>query len=74
MVCYRKPAANAERGTLIILGDSNAGKSSLLARLKGDLIPTLKPGHGLSYDFLQIYEDNAEEPTGDLDIWVLEVI
>lgn len=58
---------------MIILGDTNAGKSSLLARFKGDAIPALKPGIGLSYDYMQIYEDELDEPAGDLDIWILEV-
>jgi GTPase SAR1 family protein len=58
---------------LIVLGDANAGKSALLARLRGEQIPPLKNGIGLTYSYMNIYEDDVDEPAGTLDIWVLEV-
>eukprot|EP00026_Physarum_polycephalum_P007546 Phypoly_transcript_07609.p1 GENE.Phypoly_transcript_07609~~Phypoly_transcript_07609.p1 ORF type:complete len:479 (+),score=89.37 Phypoly_transcript_07609:89-1525(+) len=69
---YRRGASSAEKGTLLVLGDVNSGKSALLARARGEQIPPLKHGVALSYDFMNVFEDNAEEPTGDIDVWILE--
>jgi hypothetical protein len=69
----RRGAGSAEKGTLLVLGDVNSGKSALLARARGEQIPPLKHGVALTYDFMNVYEDNTEEPIGDIDVWVLEV-
>jgi len=69
---YRRGAGSAEKGTLLVLGDVNSGKSALLARARGEQIPPLKHGVALTYDFMNVYEDNTEEPIGDIDVWVLE--
>lgn len=58
---------------LLVLGQRGSGKSSVVAKLKGDAAPSVSlPGFGLEYTYMDV----PEEETGDIvarsNIWVLE--
>jgi dynein light intermediate chain 1 len=68
----RESANILEPRTVLILGDRNAGKSALLARLQGQEISALSKGHALSYTFIDVYDDEADDPVGRVDVWTFE--
>jgi len=63
-----------ESRTLVILGDRNCGKTTLIAKLQGIDISEAGKGIALDYSFLDIYTttDQDDEPTTRLNVWQLE--
>uniref|UniRef100_A0A1I8GAV2 Dynein light intermediate chain n=1 Tax=Macrostomum lignano TaxID=282301 RepID=A0A1I8GAV2_9PLAT len=52
-----------------MLGDVSSGKSSLVARLKGEEV--LGKGHGLEYHYLDV-TDSGREAESRLGVWILD--
>lgn len=68
----RKNTDKVESRTVIVLGDRNSGKSSLLARTQNEDITDINKGVALTYTFLDSYEDGNDDPVGRIDFWQLE--
>lgn len=61
-----------ESRSVVVLGDRNSGKSSLLARTHNEDITDINKGVALTYTFLDVQEDENEDPVGRIDFWQLE--
>jgi dynein light intermediate chain 1 len=68
----RKNTNIVESRTLVFLGDRNCGKSTLLARFQGQDVSETTKGIAMSYSFIDVYEDDIDEPIGRNDVWQLE--
>lgn len=65
-----KSTKKLERGKrVVILGDNSSGKSTLLARLKGE--EDAKKGQALEYHCIEIKDTHRDEQT-KLGVWVLD--
>ncbi|XP_015930089.2 cytoplasmic dynein 1 light intermediate chain 2-like [Parasteatoda tepidariorum] len=56
--------------SVLVLGDDDAGKAQLIARLQGSG-EKLRKGNGLEYHFLNVRDEYCENST-KLDIWMLD--
>jgi len=70
----RSVADRLEPKHVLLLGDRNSGKSTLLARLQGLDISELQGGIALDYSFLDIHSspDADEDPVSRVNVWQLE--
>ncbi|VDP78225.1 unnamed protein product [Schistosoma mattheei] len=55
--------------TLVVLGDDECGKTTLIARLQGTEDP--KKGFGLEYTLLDIKDEDRDDQT-KLNVWILD--
>jgi len=58
--------------TLLVLGDKNSGKSTLITRIQGLDIADMRKGVGLDYSFLDIHPENDDDTVARLNVWQLE--
>jgi GTPase SAR1 family protein len=60
--------------TVLVLGDRNGGKSTLVTRLQGMDITQVEKGVALGYSFLDIRNTNEadDEPVARLNVWQME--
>jgi dynein light intermediate chain 1 len=70
----RSVADRLESKHVLLLGDRNSGKSTLLARLQGLDISELQGGIALDYSFIDIHSspDADEDPVSRVNVWQLE--
>lgn len=61
--------------TIVMLGDRNSGRTSLVARLRGDDLATVSKNAatgGLDYTFFDVTEDETEDVIARVNVWQLE--
>lgn len=58
--------------TVLVLGDKNTGKSTLVTRLQGGDIVKIQKGVALGYSFLDIRNNDDDDTTPHLNVWQLE--
>lgn len=70
----RAVADRLEQRTVLLLGERNSGKSSLLARLQGIDMSEAGKGVALDYSYIDITATNEmdDEPIARLNVWQLE--
>jgi len=70
----RSVADRLESKHVLLLGDRNTGKSTLLARLQGMDIGELQRGVALDYSFIDIHSspEADDDPVSRINVWQLE--
>jgi len=68
----RSASDRLESKNIVVLGDRNCGKSTLVARLQGLDIAGLRNGLALDYSFLDIVSSEDDDPVSRMNVWQLE--